>query len=50
MNDNRKILKLKVDEQEVQIIQRKDMFTVSLDTVLLVNFIKLKKQTKTLVD
>lgn len=50
MDDNRKILKLKVDEKEVQIIQRKDMFTVSLDTVLLVNFIKLKKQTKSLVD
>lgn len=50
MDDKRKILKLKVDEEEVQIIQRKDMFTVSLDTVLLVNFIKLKKQTKTLVD
>lgn len=50
MDDNKKILKLKVDEKEVQIMQRKDMFTVSLDTVLLVNFIKLKKQTKTLVD
>lgn len=50
MNQNSKILKLKVAENEVAIIQRKDMFTVSLDTILLVNFISIKNQTKVIVD
>lgn len=50
MNYETKVLDLKVDGNEVAIIQRKDMFTVSLDTVLLVNFIKIKNQTKTLID
>lgn len=50
MDDQTKILKLKVAENEVSIIQRKDMFTVSLDTILLVNFFKIKNQTKTLID
>ncbi|MBE4704200.1 tRNA1(Val) (adenine(37)-N6)-methyltransferase [Spiroplasma platyhelix] len=50
MDDKTKILKLKVEENEVAILQRKDMFTVSLDTILLVNFIKIKNQTKTLID
>lgn len=50
MSVKTKVLKLKVDEKEVAIIQRKDMFTVSLDTILLVNFIKIRNQTKTLID
>ncbi|MGL5268632.1 MAG: tRNA1(Val) (adenine(37)-N6)-methyltransferase [Spiroplasma sp.] len=50
MDRTNKVLKLKVKNQEVAIIQRKDMFTVSLDTILLVNFIRIKNQTKSLID
>lgn len=50
MGKTNKILKLKVAGKEVAIIQRKDMFTVSLDTVLLVNFVRIKNQSKTLID
>jgi len=50
MNDKIKTLKLKIEGQNILIIQRKDMFTVSLDTILLVDFIKIKNQTKTLID
>lgn len=50
MNSKPKILKLKVDKEEILILQRKDMFSVSLDTILLVNFIKIKNQTKTVID
>lgn len=47
---NYKTLKLKVANENITILQRKDMFCVSLDTVLLVDFIKIKNQTKTLID
>lgn len=50
MDKINKVLKLKIDQKEVVIIQRKDMFTVSLDTILLVNFIRIKNQSKTLID
>lgn len=50
MDNKTKILKLNIENQEVAIIQRKDMFTISLDTILLTNFIKIKNQTKTLID
>ncbi|MDQ7982961.1 MAG: methyltransferase domain-containing protein [Spiroplasma sp.] len=47
---NYKTLKLKIDHHVVSINQRKDMFCVSLDTILLINFIKIKNQTETLID
>lgn len=50
MLDEVKILKLKVDGQLVSIMQRKDMFSVSLDTILLVDFVRIKNLTKTLID
>lgn len=50
MEENEKILKLKVAGENVFLSQRKDMFCVSLDTVLLVEFVKLKRTTKTVID
>ncbi len=47
---NYKTLKLKIANEDVTILQRKDMFCISLDTILLINFIKIKNQTKTLID
>lgn len=47
---NYKTLKLKIANENITILQRKDMFCISLDTVLLINFIKIKNQTKTLID
>lgn len=50
MDTKTKLLKLKVEQQDVAILQRKDMFSVSLDTILLINFIKIKNQDKILID
>lgn len=50
MTTKRKILTLKMDNKEIQIIQRKDMFCISLDTILLTNFIKLKNADKKVID
>ncbi|WP_400254693.1 50S ribosomal protein L11 methyltransferase [Spiroplasma endosymbiont of Cleonymus obscurus] len=36
--------------KKIKLIQRKDMFCVSLDTILLSNFIKIKPSTKTIID
>lgn len=47
---NYKTLKLKITNEKIAILQRKDMFCISLDTILLINFIKVKNQTKTLID
>lgn len=47
---NYKTLKLKIANENVTILQRKDMFCISLDTILLINFIKIKNQTETLID
>lgn len=50
MANNRKILFLKLNNSLIKIIQRKDMFCISLDTILLTNFIKLKNATKKVID
>lgn len=50
MESTKKILILNQDDKKIKLIQRKDMFCVSLDTILLSNFIKIKPSTKTIID
>ncbi len=50
MKSTKKILILNQDDKKIKLIQRKDMFCVSLDTILLSNFIKIKPSTKTIID
>ncbi|WP_425377064.1 tRNA1(Val) (adenine(37)-N6)-methyltransferase [Spiroplasma endosymbiont of Aleiodes alternator] len=50
MENTKKILILNQDDKKIKLIQRKDMFCVSLDTILLSNFIKIKPSTKTIID
>ena len=50
MKSTKKILVLNQDDKKIILIQRKDMFCVSLDTILLSNFIKIKSSTKTIID
>lgn len=41
---------LNQNDKKIKLIQRKDMFCVSLDTILLSNFIKIKPSTKIIID
>lgn len=50
MENARTILFLNQENEKIKLIQRKDMFCVSLDTILLSNFIKIKPSTKLIVD
>ncbi len=50
MNNGKKILILNQNDKKIKLIQRKDMFCVSLDTILLSNFIKIKPSTKVIID
>ncbi|WP_342273218.1 tRNA1(Val) (adenine(37)-N6)-methyltransferase [Spiroplasma endosymbiont of Acasis viretata] len=50
MESTKKILILNQDDKKIKLIKRKDMFCVSLDTILLSNFIKIKPSTKTIID
>lgn len=50
MNNGKKILILNQNNKKIKLIQRKDMFCVSLDTILLSNFIKIKPSTKIIID
>lgn len=50
MENVKKTLFLQQDNQKITIMQRKDMFCVSLDTILLTNFINIKPSTKTIID
>lgn len=50
MDSTKKILILNQDNKKIKLFQRKDMFCVSLDTILLSNFIKIKPSTKVIID
>lgn len=50
MDSAKKILILNQNDKKIKLIQRKDMFCVSLDTILLSNFIKIKPSTKVIID
>lgn len=50
MEDIRKILILNQENKKIKIMQRKDMFCISLDTILLINFIKIRPRTKKIID
>jgi len=50
MDHVKKMCLLKLDDQELKIFQRKDMFCILLDTLLIVNFINIKNQTKSIID
>ncbi|WP_308149593.1 methyltransferase [Spiroplasma sp. AdecLV25b] len=50
MENMKKILTLNQEGKQIKIMQRKDMFCISLDTILLINFIKIRPSTKKIVD
>ena len=50
MANNNEVINYLLAHKEMKIIQRKDMFCFSLDTVLLANFCSITKDVKTIVD
>ena len=48
--ENQEVINYLLAHEDLQIIQRKDMFNFSLDTVLLANFCTINKDVKTIVD
>ncbi|WP_342276499.1 tRNA1(Val) (adenine(37)-N6)-methyltransferase [Spiroplasma endosymbiont of Nebria brevicollis] len=50
MENLKKILILNQEGKQIKIMQRKDMFCISLDTILLINFIKIRPSTKKIID
>lgn len=50
MQNMKKLLILNQENKQIKIMQRKDMFCISLDTILLINFIKISPSTKKIID